>query len=170
MLIYYRYCICCVFVGYATVTKFKTASTYGVQPLLLADRTKPFLLKYMQELVPKVVKTWDATDALFIGHNGAPIKDLNRYFTGFNERNLNIHFTSTSMRSLNETASCAAAMDGTISDAQHSSCVAINGHSSATSKQFYIRRTMCATAGNAMRAYAQVNADEYTGILIYCCV
>ena len=91
--------------GHSLSTKFKTAATYGYQPVTLSDVSMELLKIYLQCFRPFASRGLrDAPDdSLWLRLDGNPEVGIGRYVKMFYASALNLHITTTRMRSLTET-------------------------------------------------------------------
>ena len=130
--------------------------------LLFAKSTVVIVQIYMELVGKHIKKCWLPEDPFFLTREGQEMtsRDLSYCYSRFMHQHLNKHVTTTGYRSLVQTTAEEAMEQGTISPAQRAAFHTINGHSSATCKQFYIRKSAVNAANTAMQAFCKLIGNE----------
>lgn len=125
---------------YATSSHFKTADTFGLQPVILGLATRPLLKIYLERVRPKVAPRGEnpATARLFLTSKGMPDKNLGLHITRY-ARGLGLNLTATAIRAIIDTSVVAEHRRGNISDEMMAATFKVSGHSQATSEKYYQR-------------------------------
>ena len=91
--------------GHSLTTKFKTAATYGYQPVTVSDVSLELLKVYLQFFRPFASRgvREHPDDSLWLRLDGNPEVGIGRYVKMFYASACNLHITTTRMRSLTET-------------------------------------------------------------------
>jgi hypothetical protein len=91
--------------GHSLTTKFKTAATYGYQPVSLSKISLELFRIYLSSFRPFVSggKCDRPDDSLWLRLDGNPEIGIGRYVKMFYSSACNLHITTTRMRSLTET-------------------------------------------------------------------
>lgn len=150
-------------IGFISSTHFKTASKHGVQPITIAKSTVLILQLYM-DLVQKHIKQqcWRPEDPLFLTRDGNAMTscELSHCYSRFMYRHLDKNVNTTGYRSLVQTSAEEALDAGTITAAERAAFHTINGHSSATCKQYYLHKSSVKAANTAMKAFCKLVGNE----------
>jgi hypothetical protein len=91
----------------------------------------------------------------FISYNHQPVK-LGKLLTKFFKRTLRLHITTNTIRSLVETSSGQLHMQGDINGVDRAAIMNINGHSSACTEKFYIKRSLSKDVSNARGVFQKL--------------
>jgi len=123
--------------GCALSNTFKTYEKYGYQPITLPPELHPALTVYIE--LRRCIGT--VSDTLFVDYGGRPYSStkLGGLVTQYFRFSMNLHLTTTLIRSLWEIMSDKALKAAVISPAQRAAVMNINGHSSQTTKDYYLR-------------------------------
>ena len=123
--------------GCALSNTFKTYEKYGYQPIAFPPELYPALTVYIT--LRRRIGT--ASDALFVDYAGTPYTStkLGLLVTQYFRSTMDLHLTTTMIRSLWEIMSDKALKAAVISPAQRAAVMNINGHSSQTTKDYYLR-------------------------------
>ncbi len=116
---------------------FKTAEVYKLQPVLISKTTANILEIWLLYIMPRLRPNSVDTDSLFVNIDGDPVLNLHQYYARFLLKYLSIHFTTTTMRALTETASQDAYNNNLITLDERLAVQVVNGHSGAISKAHY---------------------------------
>ena len=120
-----------IHIEFIPITKFKTQAVHKFQPFIISDRTFEFFEIYVKHIMQlRNPDGLNNDDLLF------PL-DMGYLFKWFMKRNFNLKFTTTSARALVETTAVEAVAKGTITQQEADAFISINGHSTATSKDYY---------------------------------
>jgi hypothetical protein len=152
-------------VGYADSTMFKTALAFQYQSVTSSE-IADFLLRLYLRHVRCCATPQDPEDmdALFLTYQGAPEKLLGKRLTSFFKRTLDLHITTTAMRSMVETMTDRMYLTGEISQEVRAAVQNINGHSSRITQDYYVRRdqaNMVSQARNVFTGQAQAHLPQY---------
>ena len=120
-----------IHIEFIPITKFKTQAIHKFQPFIISDRTFEFFEIYMKHILQLRNPDGLNNDGLLF-----PL-DMGYLFKWFMKRNFNLKFTTTSARALVETTAVEAVAEGTITQQEADAFISINGHSTATSKDYY---------------------------------
>jgi hypothetical protein len=85
---------------------------------------------------------------------------VTRYF----EKNISCHVTTTSIRSLIETEAEKMKAEGKITQSEREAVSTINGHSSKTTEDYYVKKNMRKTVSDSRNFFAQVTGIDDTNI------
>jgi hypothetical protein len=125
--------------GHTMSTKFKTMSKYGLQPVVVDGEICNMIRIYVERFRPIAIRHNDACDYLWLTFKGEQIQRMGSYVTRFFEKHGNLHVTTTGLRSLAETTSNGAWVEGKLSRAEKEAITSINGHSSQVTRDYYVR-------------------------------
>jgi hypothetical protein len=127
--------------GYANSTKFKTAQAFQYQSVT-SSGTFDFLLRIYAMHVRTCVVPLEENPAapLFLTYHGQPEDRLGKRLTTFFKRTMELHVTTTAIRSLVETMTDKMYIKGKITKEGKESVQHINGHSSRITQDYYVRR------------------------------
>jgi hypothetical protein len=141
--------------GYVTTDQFKTNDRWGLQPVTLSLSALHLLQLYLEYLRPRAVDRsgHGSVDALWLCFSGDPDKLVGQRVTAFFKRHLQLHITTTAIRSLVETTMDTMHAQGRITNEQRASIHAINGHSGATTKDYYIQKVRGNDVQHAREAF-----------------
>jgi hypothetical protein len=144
--------------GYVTTDQFKTNDKWGLQPVTLSVRALQLLELYLEFLRPPAADRSEHTsvDALWITFTGEPDKHVGQRVTAFFKRHLQLHITTTAIRSLVETTMDTLHMKGLITTEQRASVHSINGHSGAVAKDYYIHKVRGEDVQHAREAFQEM--------------
>ena len=144
-------------------SKFKTNAKFGYQPVTLpADKQSSFLLHfYLTNVRPRLLEGHD--DPLFINFAGTGPYNVAKGLSNFFAQSLGLKITSTRIRSIVETCFEDLLDNGAISTAQRNAIQNVNGHSSQTMKDHYLKKSRRQDAENAFVAFNVY--DDLNGII-----
>ena len=153
--------------GYTQTTKFKTQARWGFQPVTLADESKELLTIYLEIFRPRVAEssTSQPHETLLLNFSGQPYIDIGKELTRFFVHSCNLHITSTRIRSIVETAAEEMYRQGDISLRTRKSVEAINGHTSATVRNFYLQMDRTADVHSARTFFADISQAAGSAIV-----
>ena len=126
--------------GVANSTTFKTSVTFVAQPVLAGTPEVKQLIKlYVDHVRPYAALEGEdeATARLIIRHDGLPDEFIERYVSSFFLTELNCKITITTIRHIVDTTARDLRLRGGMNDAQFGGILFVNGHSDATSKNYY---------------------------------
>jgi hypothetical protein len=126
--------------GFTTSTKFKTNKKYGYQPVTVRSVSRDLLRIYMVTVRPQIrhVSLCAPSDPLWLTYGGAAEEDVGRLVTAFFVRTCGLSITITGIRSLVETTMHKKFKEGKISESERSAVQNINGHTSETTRDYYL--------------------------------
>ena len=130
---------------------FKTRSRYGYQPVSLPAEMRPVLLIYLEMRKRKHT----AAEVFFVDYHGVGYTStaVGHLVTQFFRTALGIHINTTNIRSLAEIMAKKAHDAGVITNVQRDAVQHINGHSSATTTDYYLRQSRMQDAINGQAAF-----------------
>lgn len=125
---------------YTTSTQFKTHNKYGYQPVTVEGTSHELLAHYVSVVRPQVRRHLQESyeEPLWLTYTGEAELDVGRLVTSFFTRTCALTVTITAIRSLVETTMHKKYKEGKITDAQRTAVQNINGHSSETTKAYYL--------------------------------
>ena len=125
--------------GHAFSTTFKTQAAWAYQPVMLTETTRSLLLIYLDHLRTQRPHASSAgEDPLWLDYEGQADTKLGKKVVRFFRHTIDLHMTTTSIRSLVETTMHDAKLKGTITHEEQQSVHAINGHSGKTTVDYYV--------------------------------
>jgi hypothetical protein len=154
--------------GFTTNTNFKTQKTYGLQPISIDKMFGAELLEiYLQKFRSISEGSPESTSPespLWVDISGSKYSAdaLGRFMTAFFNKSLNLHITSTTIRSLMETHADKMMKRGEITEEERTAVMTINGHSSSTTRNYYIRQDRAANVRNSRAIFGRVPETENT--------
>ncbi len=142
--------------GYATAKDFKTAASFKLQAVIAGEEARPLLRGYLDLLYPRIAKHNPpaASDPLWLSFDGTRERNIGRMVSAFFKNELNIHVTTTTIRSIVETHTAQMLEDGLITPAQREAVTTVNTHSSAITRDHYVRTDLSRTVLLAREAFA----------------
>jgi hypothetical protein len=173
--------------GQVLSDKFKTYSKFTYQPVTLSSTSLKLLEIYLMVFRPKISngRRDGPFDSLWLTYDGDAEdnlgnvvesiyismnfnidfyyivgKSVTRYF----ERNISCHVTSTSIRSLIETEAEIMKDEGKITLTERNAVSTINGHSSKTTEDYYVKMSMRKTVSDSRHFFAQVTGIDDTNL------
>lgn len=144
--------------GYCTTDHFKTRDRWGLQPVTLSAVTHKLLTQYMTQVRPTACESASPlqSDPLWLRFDGSIDAHIGVRLTAFFKKELRLHITTTSIRSLVETTFDTLHLQGVISAQQRASVSNINGHTGEVVRDYYVRQTRGADVEHARDAFAQL--------------
>jgi hypothetical protein len=148
--------------GFATNANFKTQKTYGLQPISIDKMIGAELLEIYLRKFRSISESTSPESPLWVDISGSKYSAdaLGRILTSFFNKALNLHITSTTIRSLMETHADQLMKRGEITEEERAAVMAINGHSSSTTKNYYIRQDRAANVRNSRAIFGRVPETE----------
>jgi hypothetical protein len=146
--------------GVAMSSKFKTYSKYLLQPVTLSEISKNLLVIYLKVLRPVAatkMKIKSMEEPLWITFNGGNEIDVGKLVSNYFKRKLNISITTTNIRSLVETETETLFRNGIISKSERSAISLINGHTSQTTNDYYVRENMTQNVDQARNVFSYIS-------------
>ncbi len=150
--------------GYTQTNKFKTAATYGYQPVIIGDMSEEMLRYYIDHVRPIVSGhlTKDCpSDPLWLLFNGIKAKSIdisNRVHRFFN-RTMHLNVTTNGIRKLMEIQAEKAKREGIITETEREAIRNVNGHSPAVCKDFYLKMDRNADSAHARNCLGTIYAS-----------
>jgi hypothetical protein len=141
---------------YYLSSKLKTASKYGYQPVTGSDMYLTCLDKFVKYVRPQLKLR--GNDLVFIDFFGKRL-DIGSKVTAYFQQKLNLHITITTIRSVVETEMSGAHDRGEISTTERTALMNLNGHSSAITKDYYVRRDRQKDVQHAVSAFSVLSAS-----------
>lgn len=125
---------------YAASTKFKTHHKYGFQPVTLHNASFELFQVYLNTVRPQVQRATPGSteESLWIKFDGTAITNVGKLVKRYFVRKLNVGVTTTTIRSLVETEVDQLHKRGRITTEQKESVQNINGHTSETTRAYYL--------------------------------
>lgn len=143
--------------GFAMSTVFKTASTFGLQPVMLPKEAANVLMSYLSFLRPAAAgnEAVEPDEQLFLKWDGCTMskKELGQALTGWFRQELEIQISPTTCRKLTETNAAAMLDQGIITPAQRRSISNVSGHGPEVAQQYYVLRDRTVDARNAAAVF-----------------
>jgi hypothetical protein len=126
--------------GFATSTKFKTNKKYGYQPVTVGPVSRELVRMYVEVVRPQIraASISAPTDPLWLTYWGEAECDIGRMVTAFFVRTCGLSLTITAIRSLVETSMHRKFKEGKINEKQRTAVQNINGHTSETTRDYYL--------------------------------
>lgn len=126
--------------GFTTTTKFKTNKKYGYQPITLGGVARELVLLYVTVVRPQVCRASSILpeDHLWLTYRGEADLLVGKLVTFFFIRTRGLSVTITSIRGLVETTMHQRYKAGQINETEKAAVQNINGHSSETTRDFYL--------------------------------
>jgi hypothetical protein len=144
--------------GFVFSKDFKTKGTWIYQPVMISKFSSRLLRHYVTYIRPMITKEEipNAHDPLWIDWNGNQDVDVGEFVTRYFRKQLNLHITTTSIRSMVETQAQQLRDNGVISEAQRESICHINGHSLQTAQLYYIERDRIQDVNNTRQFFEHI--------------
>jgi hypothetical protein len=143
-------------IGYTLSDNFKTSGTYGLQPIMLSSFSYRLVFIYIDHVRGLISprnnnnnNNWESNDFLWLNYNGDRQLGIGNLITKYFRKKIKVNVTTTCFRSLYETESDTLYDNGVISASERASIRQINGHSSATVKQYYLKKNISQDVDNA---------------------
>jgi hypothetical protein len=133
--------------GHVHSSKFKTYARYGYQPVILSVVSFFFVKNFWEHFRPVAIQNLEFSNgglfettqrSLWLTFDGKPDK-IGPRVTQYFKRTLQLHITTTAIRSLVETTTETLAREGGISSVQREAVSNINGHTSEVTRDYYLR-------------------------------
>ena len=147
--------------GYTTTTKFKTNKKYGYQPITLGSVARELVQQYVSFIRPQVCRAQvvNADDHLWLTYRGAFDTTIGKLVTFFFIRMRGLTVTTTAIRGLVETTMHQKWKAGEISEIEKTAVQNINGHTSETTRDYYLLEDRREDVVNARAAFAPDDSD-----------
>ena len=133
---------------------FKTSMSFGLQPVTISDLFRHLLRIFMAHFRPQEFGL-GPDDYLFVSQKNKPVS-VGTLVIRFFKRTLDLHITTTRIRSMVETESEQLREDGQISAADRTSILNINGHSGATADKHYVKKSRMGDVGHAQTVFQKL--------------
>lgn len=125
-------------------TKFKTAAVYGYQTISVMKSSLELLTMYIDVVRPKLLQLYNLeanpSSPGLLNFDGVSALDVGRRVTEFYSDHLGLHITTTAIRSIVETDMEDRYRNNDIDFNTRVAVMNLGGHSSATTRDHYIRR------------------------------
>jgi len=130
--------------GHTMSSKFKTAATFGFQPVTMSNISLELFQTYVDMLRPMVSqgRCNDPKHALWLNWKGEKDTSIGRKVQRFYIRTLGLDVTTTRIRSLMETVANDLHESGDITLGAKQALGGTSGHSDATIKAYYLMKDM----------------------------
>jgi hypothetical protein len=151
--------------GVAFSTEFKTHAKYGYQPIMASKVTGRLLKLYLCHVRPIILNTHRQSvdhNQLWLNYNGKPLQKLGKEVSSFFKIHGGIHVNTNDIRKLVETTSDTLQARGIITEEERLAVHNVNGHSSQTTRDYYIRKDRTEDAKLANNVFRQIidNSDN----------
>lgn len=148
--------------GYTTTTKFKTNTKYGYQPITLGGVAKKLFVHYVDVVRPQVCRAAVLPDdVLWLTYRGDPDLQIGRLVTHFFIRQCGLTVTTTTIRGLVETSMHQKFRNGEISEVERTAVQNINGHTSETTRDYYLLEDRIEDVANARNAFGVADLEDF---------
>jgi hypothetical protein len=145
--------------GYAVSPFLKTRAKFGVQTVLCDPQllrvnriyVKRFRPIALQNAINAGIDT--SPNFLWLTFDGKQQTRIGRCVTNFFRTHENLHVTVTQIRGLTETTAHKALLKGIISPTQREAIMSVNGHSSRTTKDYYLMSDRKADAAHGRAGF-----------------
>jgi len=119
---------------------FKTASTFGLQPVIIPIQVKDMFYLYIKLIRPRILAMNNLTENeyVFISYRGEKFNSLDKIVSSWFRKN-SFNVTTNVLRSLCDTQTHELVQNGRIPKSYEDSMLEINGHSGEMSKEYYRR-------------------------------
>jgi hypothetical protein len=151
--------------GLAMSSKFKTASKFILQPVTIPEISQHLLSIYLTVLRPiaasknKIIIP-QIEEPLWISFYDGCAVDVGRLVQSYFKRRLGINISTTNIRSLVETETETMFRMGKISQDERTSISFINGHSSQTTKDYYVREDIKRNISQAKNVFDNISNND----------
>jgi hypothetical protein len=150
--------------GVVLSSEFKTQQKYGYQPVIARNITAKLLKVYLKTVRPKILGLNAVNhDKLWINFNGSPVSSLSHKIIKFFKNHGHFHLTSNDIRSVIETAAKTLEDNGVITGEQRRAVQNVNGHTSKTTSDHYIRQDRTKDAKLSNKVFKHISAAQSTG-------
>ncbi len=146
--------------SYALSTNFKTQSVFDYQSVFMTKICKRFLIAYVNDIRPPTPK--DPQQPLFVHRNGGKHNTLGRAAKKWIKTTLQLNMNTTNLRTLVETTADKNYFSGLITAAQRESVCRVNGHSSKTARDYYVRQELAMHIANSQIALGLAENNDST--------
>ena len=147
--------------GYSKTTVLKNRESINYQAVIASPEAIELLRIFLEKVRPIAVKNRVLsnnrvnlpTDPLFVGWDGTACGKVGRYVSKFFVEFMRIKITTTTIRSLNESAAVDKLFRGEITAAARDAVARISGHSTETGEDYYVQRTLETDVAEAVEGY-----------------
>ena len=147
--------------SFAKTTALKNSTSMSYQAVIASPEAIELLRLFLAKVRPVAVKNRVLphsrvdlpTDPLFVGWDGTACGKVGRYVSKFFVEFMRIKITTTTIRSLNESAAVDKLFRGEITAAARDAVARISGHSSATGLDYYVQRSTEADVAEAFEGH-----------------
>lgn len=145
--------------GQVTSPHLKTRATFGAQAINCNPVTQKYISAYVQYIRPHSLGSSPST-AVFVNLKGAQHQDVGLCVTRLFHDISKYHITTTTLRSLFETEAAEAMDRGTLSPGDCADVVRNNGHGSAASQNYYLKRKAEESGRKAVAVHAKLYGSD----------
>jgi hypothetical protein len=146
--------------GFVLSKNFKTKSSWLYQPVTISKQSGKLLRYYVMKLRPQVCSVVSQNDPLWVNWYGHAEMDVGTLVTKYFKKHLDLHITTTTIRSLVETQAQELFEKGVISQADRESISNINGHSSRIARMYYVERDRVKDISNTRNLFRYIVATD----------
>ena len=147
--------------GHAYSSKFKTVSVYGYQPIILGTLSYKYFQIYLNVMRPLISKGRcdEEDDPLWLTYDATRETNVSRLVTSFFQDSMCLNITTTMIRSLIETETEELMEKGNITSEERRAVEIVNGHSSAITKEYYVKRNLHRQVGQARKVLDMLTSE-----------
>jgi hypothetical protein len=142
--------------GYILSKNFKTRSSWIYQPVTISELSSRLFRHYITNLRPQISPEVQPNDPLWVNWEGQAEDDIGGLITRYFKKKLEIHITTTGIRSLVETQAQELLDGGIISAGERESISYINGHTSSVAKMYYVERDRVKDVHNTRNFFSHI--------------
>jgi hypothetical protein len=146
--------------GFVLSKSFKTKGSWLYQPVTISKQSGKLLRYYVTKLRPQVCNVVSQNDPLWVNWYGNAELDIGSLVTKYFRKHLDLHITTTTIRSLVETQAQELFEQGVITQADRESISNINGHSSRIARMYYVERDRVKDVCNTRNLFRHIVATE----------
>lgn len=147
--------------GYSNSAQFKTAAKWQLQPVTLSELAMKLLALYLQHIRPQVERGAPCDDdPLWLNCYGHAELKIGKRVSEFFRKSLQLHITTTAIRSLVETTMDAMHRRGEISNEEKFAVHKINGHTSGVAQDYYVQQDRANDVFHARQAFARLGGGS----------
>ena len=143
--------------GFANSSKFKSNHKWGLQPVLAVPLTCRLIKIYASVFRPLAANAHllqNPTDPLWLTFDGEKDDSIGHKVTQNFAEDMQLHITTTIIRSLVETTIDQAFVQGRVSLEEKCAVQAVNGHTSQVVKDYYVRKDRARDVYHARSGFA----------------
>jgi hypothetical protein len=145
---------------FVTSRDFKTSEKYGYQAIACSAVTWRYIEVYVLYFRSLQLGRWESPPEMFLNGVGNAFQDIGRCLTRCFGRFTPYHITSSTLRAMFETDAVSARDEGVLTQAEVDDVTRNNQHSSATSRNFYLKRRAGAVGQTAMSVHDKLYATD----------